>query len=193
MSISGGAAPSLARLITINPQFAAWAIQHLLPLLQQGAGVAFAAQDDIAGSPFDTTQLHSAAHDRYLRWVRPGAKGRAVKMPWSGDRGGSGNRVLDDYDESTATGFEANTRWSKVPADDLWSEVSRKMKEAADDFTILVDGLKTIKNSDPINRIVWFGPEPLPTSGPFAELAEFFAKMKRAGIPLEYQVVPGPP
>jgi RHS repeat-associated protein len=189
ISISGNAI-TLSRLITLSPELAEWAIKNLLPALVQlgSAGVAF--QGDLNGSPYDN-MLFSVKHDRYLNWVRPGAKGRLVKMPWASESG-LGNRVLDDYDAATETGFEANTPWSEVPAEDVFAEVQRKLEEFDADFTKLVD--PTLKPLDPVvKRIVWFGPEDLPTSGPFSELRDAFESAKKAGIPIEYWVVPGPP
>ena len=110
-----------------------------------------------------------AVHDRFVQQVRPGAKEKVFKTPWSRGKG-FGSRKFDDFDRLTGTGFEGNTTpWSKMTQEQL----SRKLDQVAADYALL----KTDPN---IKRIVWFGTEELPATGLGRQLRE---ALEQAGIP----------
>jgi len=94
-------------------------------------------------------------HNLYVQEVRPGAQEKVFETPWS-DGLGYGSRKFDDFDPITKTAFEGNTTpWNDITLEQL----SRKLDQAAADFAILKD------YPDVVKRIVWFGTEPLPTTG----------------------------
>jgi hypothetical protein len=112
-------------------------------------------------------------HDEYVDWVRPGARELTFETPWSASRG-LGTRKFDDYDVRTLTGFEGNTTpWSEMTQQQL----SRKLEQVGSDWALL--------RTDPtVQRIVWFGTDPLPTTGLGAQIRE---ALEQAGI--QYWVV----
>jgi hypothetical protein len=108
-------------------------------------------------------------HDEYVSWVRPGAREVVFETPWSASRG-LGTRRFDDFDIRTLTGFEGNTTpWSQMTQ----AQLSRKLDQVAGDMVLL-------ETNPGVQRIVWFGTEPLPTTGLGAQLAE---ALRRVGIP----------
>jgi hypothetical protein len=110
-----------------------------------------------------------AVHDSYLSKVRPGARERVIETPWSSGKG-LGSRKFDDFDFKTGTGFEANTTpWSTMTL----KQLSRKLHQVGSDFALL-------KTNPDVKRIVWFGTEPLPTTGLGGQLRE---ALQKAGIP----------
>lgn len=112
-------------------------------------------------------------HDQFVQKVRPGAKEKVFATPWSQGKG-LGSRKFDDFDKDTGTAFEGNTTpWSQMTQEQL----SRKLDQVGSDFALLK------KNKD-VKRIVWFGTEPLPTTGLGGQLRE---ALQNAGI--EYWVV----
>ena len=108
-------------------------------------------------------------HNEYVNWVRPGATERVFKTPWAASRG-LGTRRFDDYNRLTRTGFEGNTTpWSEMTQEQL----SRKLGQVAADMVLL-------KTNAKVQRIIWFGTEPLPMTGLGAQLRE---ALRQAGIP----------
>jgi len=96
-----------------------------------------------------------AVHDEYLEYVRPGSLERTFRPPWT-SRSGLGSRRLDDYDviNEVRIGFEANTTpWARMTREKL----AHKLDQASADFSLLVQ--------NKIDRMIWFGTEPLPTTG----------------------------
>jgi RHS repeat-associated protein len=89
-------------------------------------------------------------HNQYVKFVRPGALEKSFKTPWGQ------TRRYDDFDEATKTAFEGNTApWSTLDPETF----SRKMDQIGSDSALLKDPQSGIK------RIIWFGTEPLPTTG----------------------------
>jgi hypothetical protein len=108
-------------------------------------------------------------HDEYVDWVRPGATERVFRPPWAASKG-LGTRKFDDYSPLTRTGFEGNTTpWSEMTQDQL----TRKLQQAGSDWGLL-------QLNPRVERIIWFGTEPLPTTGLGAQLRE---ALEKAGIP----------
>ena len=104
-------------------------------------------------------------HDQYVQQVRPGAIETPFETPWS-EGMGLGSRRFDDFDWSTGTGFEGNTTpWEEMTAEQL----SRKLGQVGSDFALL-------KTDSGVNRVIWFGTEPLPTTGLGAQLREALQK-----------------
>jgi len=119
--------------------------------------------------PVAPIRTAKAVHDSYLNKVRPGARERVFETPWSSGKG-LGSRKFDDFDFMTGTGFEANTTpWSTMTQEQL----SRKLDQVGSDFALL-------KTNPDVKRIVWFGTEPLPTTGLGGQLRE---ALQKAGIP----------
>jgi hypothetical protein len=113
-----------------------------------------------------------AIHDDYVLWVRPGAEEIPFPVRWR-----NGTRIPDDFDRSTGTIFEGNTTpWSEMNE----RQFDRKMQQAMDDIQL-------VRNDPRVNRAIWFGTEPLPTTGFGGRLAQ---RLKDGGIP--YWVVPRP-
>ena len=122
--------------------------------------------------PRDTPSAKTV-HDLFVQQVRPGAREMVFETPWSSGKG-FGSRRFDDFDLRTGTAFEGNTTpWSQMTHEQL----SRKLDQVASDFALL-------KTNPRIKRIIWFGTEPLPTTGLGAQLRE---ALKMAGI--EYWVI----
>jgi hypothetical protein len=96
------------------------------------------------------------------------------RPPWAeGLQGTQGTRRFDDFDRETRTGFEANTTpWASMTQ----AQFDRKMDQVAADSALLSGGQ--------VNRVIWFGTEPLPADGRGGQLA---AALNQAGIPY-YQV-----
>jgi hypothetical protein len=87
------------------------------------------------------------------------------------------SRVADDYDPITGILTEINTTpWSTMSQ----AQLSRKLKQAGQDFDLIKRG--------GIKGAVWYGTEPLPTTGLGGQLAK---ALQDAHIP--YRVVPLPP
>jgi hypothetical protein len=105
-------------------------------------------------------------HDKFVNQVRPGAKERKFDTPWSKNKG-LGCRKFDDFDDLTKTGFEGNTTpWGQMTLDQL----SRKLDQVGSDFALLQ------QRNGPVKRIIWFGTEPLPTTGLGGQLREALEK-----------------
>lgn len=113
-------------------------------------------------------------HDKFVNQVRLGARERVFDTPWSKNKG-LGSRKFDDFDDLTKTGFEGNTTpWSQMTQEQL----SRKLDQVGSDFALLQ------QKNGPVKRIIWFGTEPLPTTGLGGQLRE---ALEKAGI--KYWVV----
>jgi RHS repeat-associated protein len=96
-----------------------------------------------------------AIHDEYLQYVRPGARERTFRFAWT-TRSGLGSRRVDDYKiiNGERIGFEANTTpWARMTPEKL----SHKLDQVAADFALVKQGN--------LDRVIWFGTEPLPTTG----------------------------
>jgi RHS repeat-associated protein len=122
--------------------------------------------------PFDCPSAKSV-HDQYIQGVRPGAKEKVFETPWSQGKG-LGSRRFDDFDFKTGTAYEGNTTpWSQMTQEQL----QRKLDQIGSDFALL-------KTDPTVKKIVWFGTEPLPTTGLGGEIR---TALEKAGI--EYQVI----
>jgi RHS repeat-associated protein len=134
------------------------------------AGVGIAARLRAA----EEARTALAVHNEYLQFVRPGAVGKTFFPPWAGRR--LGTRILDDFAviDGKSVGFEANTTpWAQMAR----NKFAHKMDQAAADFALKLGGQ--------LDRVIWFGTEPLPTTGLGGQLAR---ALKAAGI--EYWWVP---
>jgi hypothetical protein len=102
---------------------------------------------------------------------------------WAGKSGFT--RRPDDWDPISGTIGEASLlRWSELDLDNVnswdFKEFNRKLGEAEADGWLL-------RNNPLVNQAIWYGPEPLPTSGRAAEITWL---LQKNGI--SYQVVPVP-
>lgn len=105
----------------------------------------------------------------------PGAQQRTF-YPGGRNANGLGSRRFDHFDATTRTGFEGNTTpWSQMTQDQL----QRKLEQVASDLMLIRDPRSGV------NRVIWFGTEPLPTTGLGNQLRE---ALQGAGI--QYWVVP---
>lgn len=83
--------------------------------------------------------------------------------------------MVDDWDQSTGTAYEANTTpWHRMTIDQL----QRKLDQVGSDFALLQ------KNPE-VKQVIWFGPDPLPTTGLGNQLR---LALQQSGI--TYEVIP---
>jgi hypothetical protein len=118
-----------------------------------------------------------AIHDEYLQYVRPGAREQGYRFEWT-SKSGLGSRRLDDVQriDGVRIGFEANTTpWARMTREKL----AQKLDQVSADWELVA--------SKRLGRVIWFGTEPLPTTGLGGQLR---AALEQAGIP--YWVVPWP-
>jgi intein/homing endonuclease len=103
-----------------------------------------------------TQRTSKIVHDEFTKKVLgKNAKEKTVPTPWSTGKNGEGSRRYDGFDPKTGTAFEGNTTpWSQMTDEQL----SRKLKQAGDDFAIL-------KTSDEVKKVIWFATEELPSTG----------------------------
>jgi hypothetical protein len=114
-------------------------------------------------------------HNEYVQRVRPGARERTF-YPGGRNSRGLGSRRYDDFDHVTRTAFEGNTTpWSQMTAEKLQA----KLHQVGSDILLLNDPKRAVR------RVIWFGTEPLPTSGLGGQLLQ---ALQQAGIP--YWFVP---
>ena len=93
-------------------------------------------------------------------------KKETFRFPWS--EGNWQTRHVDDWIKETGTIQEATLlEWSSLNLQDVHSldfqEFNRKLKQAAQDGWLL-------KNDRRVKEVIWYGTEPLPTTGRAAEL-----------------------
>jgi RHS repeat-associated protein len=110
-------------------------------------------------------------HDEYVQYVRPGARQKTFK--WSSE-GRLGSRKFDDFDYATGTAFEGNTTpWEQL--------TDRKLQDKLDQVGA---DIALLRENREVKRVIWFGTEPLPSSGRAGQLRQ---ALEDAGI--EYWVV----
>ncbi|MES2793028.1 MAG: RHS repeat-associated core domain-containing protein, partial [Planctomycetota bacterium] len=127
-----------------------------------------------ANAPSSGRPSAKFTHDEYLQKVRPGAKEKTF-YPSGKTQGGLGSRRYDDFDPKTKTGYEANTTpWECITAEKLQA----KLHQVGSDILLLRNPRSGVK------KVIWFGTEELPTSGPAAQLR---TALQQAGI--KYEVI----
>ncbi len=116
-----------------------------------------------------------------IRWRRPTPgeyekfafghtpKKQPFNLPWTDGR--KGVRIVDDIIRATGTIQEATTiEWSSAEVNQigtrLYDDVSKKFAQAEADGWLL-------KNDPLVKEVIWYGVEPLPTSGRAGELGAF--------------------
>ena len=114
-------------------------------------------------------------HDQYVQQVRPGAKEKTFYPGGRKKQGGLGSRRYDDFDSKTGTAYEGNTTpWAWITP----KKLQEKLHQVGSDILLLKDRKSGVK------KVIWFGTEPLPTTGPAAQLR---IALEQAGI--DYKVI----
>ncbi|UDH01620.1 hypothetical protein [Rhodococcus opacus] len=128
-------------------------------------------------------------HDRYAEAVIGGPVNKKVFAFYersAGERGRVlGSREADHWDNSTGTLYEFNSGpWSEMTQSDLKNLMNRKLDQVGKDIDLRAGGAV---DGTEVRAVVWYGVEPLPTTGEGRKLRE---ALVNAGI--DYVVVPLP-